>query len=126
MAARRPQPARSYGGLIMQRGEFLMAAQVEATALEAWIEAGWLLPRDSGESGPFADIDVARARLIRDLSELGVNDEGIPIILDLIDQLHGLRRALRDLLSSIAALPEPPRRQILSDIRAARSKRDRS
>jgi chaperone modulatory protein CbpM len=110
----------------MQRGEFLMAAQVEATALEAWIEAGWLLPRDSGESGPFADIDVARARLIRDLSELGVNDEGIPIILDLIDQLHGLRRALRDLLSSIAALPEPLRRQILSDIRAARSKRDRS
>src|SRR5206468_319219 len=47
-----------------------------------------------------------------------VNDEGLPIILDLIDQLHGLRRALRDLLSSIAALPEPPRRQILSDIRS--------
>ena len=28
---------------------------------------------------------------------MGVNNEGIPIILDLVDQLHGLRRALRAL-----------------------------
>jgi chaperone modulatory protein CbpM len=116
--------ARIHGNLIMRWREFLRAAQVEASALEVWIEAGWVLPRGNAENGPFSEIDLARARLIRDLAELGVNDEGVPIILDLIDQLHGVRRALRDLLSTIAVQPEEARRQILSDLHAARSKRD--
>ena len=80
-----------------------------------------MLPRESGEAGPFFEIDVARAQLIRDLGELGVNDEGIPIVLDLIDQLHGLRRTLRDLLSTIGTQPEAARRRIVSDIRDAHS-----
>jgi chaperone modulatory protein CbpM len=46
----------------------------------------------------FSDIDVARAHLIRDLKgDFGVNDEGVDIILHLVDQLHGLRRALGQL-----------------------------
>jgi chaperone modulatory protein CbpM len=103
----------------MERREFLLAAHLEAGALEAWIEEGWLLPRANGEAGPFSEIDLARARLIRDLGELGVNDEGIPVILDLVDQLHGLRRTLRDLLSTIDAQPEPARRQFRYGIRDA-------
>jgi chaperone modulatory protein CbpM len=110
--------------MTMRRCEFLLAARVEARALQAWIEAGWLLPRVDAENGPFSEIDLARARLIRNLGELGVNDEGVPVILDLVDQLHGVRRVLRDLLSTIAVQSEPTRRQILSDIHAARSKRD--
>ena len=47
-----------------------------------------------------------------------MNDEGIPVILDLIDQLHGLRRTLRELLSTIHAQPEAIKRRMLSDIRA--------
>jgi chaperone modulatory protein CbpM len=106
----------------MQRREFLLAARLEARALEAWIEAGWLLPRENGEAGPFSEIDVARVQLIRDLGELGVNDEGIPVVLDLVDQLHGLRRTLRDLLSTIGGQPTA-RSQLLPSIRAAPSKR---
>ena len=109
----------------MERCEFLLAAHLEAGALEAWIEAGWLLPRASGEAEPFSGIDLARVQLIRDLGELGVNDEGIPVILDLVDQLHGLRRTLRDLLSMIGAQPEAARRQILSGIRDARPEESR-
>jgi chaperone modulatory protein CbpM len=42
---------------------------------------------------------MARACLIRDLQrDLGVNEEAIPVILDLLDQLHGLRRVLRHVL----------------------------
>ena len=107
----------------MERREFLVAAHLEAGTLEAWIEAGWLLPRDSGEAGPFSEIDLARAQLIRDLGELGVNEEAIPVILDLVDQLHGLRSALREVLSVIDAQPEGRRRQTLSGIRDARSER---
>ena len=70
----------------------------EAGAVEAWIAAGWLLPQEF-EENRLSAIDFARARLINDLqSTFGVNDEGIPLILDLIDQLHGVRRAMRELL----------------------------
>jgi len=86
----------------MKTREFLLAAQLEASALDAWIESGWLVPRKQYEGGPFAEIDVARAQLIRDLGELGVNDEAVPIILHLVDQLHGLRRTMRDLLAHVA------------------------
>jgi chaperone modulatory protein CbpM len=86
--------------------EFLWAAHLEAEALEAWIEAGWLLPRDTGEGRRFSEVDLARVRLIRDLRELGVNDDAVPVILHLIDQLHGLRRALHGVLSGIAAQSE--------------------
>src|SRR5947209_2697283 len=106
----------------MQTREFLLAARLEAHTLEAWIEDGWLLPRANEDAERFSDIDLARAHLIRDLAELGVNDEGIPVVLDLVDQLHGLRRRLRDLVSAIQAQPEAHRRELLSAVRASRSK----
>ena len=43
----------------------------------------------------FDALDLARIRLIVELrEELEVNDEAIPIILSLIDQMHGLKRQL--------------------------------
>ena len=110
----------------METREFLLAARLDAGALETWIEEGWLAPRRNGGGGRFSDVDLARAQLIRDLGELGVNDEGIPVILDLIDQLHGLRRTLRELLSTIHAQPEATQRRLLSDIRAQSEKRRRT
>ena len=47
-------------------------------------------------------MDVARARFIGNLkTDLGVNDEGIDVILHLVDQLHGLRAALEQLKRDI-------------------------
>jgi chaperone modulatory protein CbpM len=81
----------------MRTHEFLLAARLEAPALAAWIEAGWLLPRRDADAHNFSEADLARAQLIRDLQhDMGVNEEAVPIILDLLDQLHGLRQALRD------------------------------
>jgi chaperone modulatory protein CbpM len=66
--------------------------------LKAWIEAEWLLPLTSGTTFEFSDADLARARLIHDLRvDFGVNDEGIAIVLHLLDQLHGLRCLVRDI-----------------------------
>jgi chaperone modulatory protein CbpM len=103
----------------METDEFVAHAPLGAEVLEAWIEAGWLLPRQDGAKRNFFAVDLARAHLIHDLEHLGVNDEGIPVILDLVDQLHGLRRTLRDLLSAIHAQPEAMRRWIVADLRAA-------
>ncbi len=54
------------------------------------------LRRETSEGWRLSNIDLARARLILDLhGPMGVNDEGIAVVLHLLDQVHGLRRALR-------------------------------
>jgi chaperone modulatory protein CbpM len=102
---------------MMETHEFIAQSRLDAQILETWVAAGWLLPRQAGAKRDFSDIDLSRALFIHDLGRLGVNDEGIPIILDLIDQVHGLRRTLRDLLSAIHAQPEAMRRWIIADLR---------
>jgi chaperone modulatory protein CbpM len=73
---------------------------LDAGTLQLWIEEGWLLPRRDPDL-TFSEGDVARAQLILDLTrEMGVNDEGIGIILSLVDQMHGLRRVLRELMQA--------------------------
>ncbi len=60
------------------------------------------LPRRTAPERAFTDMDLARANLIRDLKHnMGVNDEGLDVILHLIDQMHGLRRALAEALGSL-------------------------
>ena len=67
--------------------------------LRAWIAAGWIVPPQTDPEPMFSDVDLARAQLIRDLrDDLGVNDEGVSVILHLLDQMHGLRRSMHDLL----------------------------
>ena len=77
-----------------------MAAElrIESAVVEHWVEAGWLVPASGETDRNFSDVDLARAHLIRDLRSLGANDESIPIILDLVDQLHGVRRLLQHVL----------------------------
>ena len=82
--------------------EFLLRCRVEYRSLETWIAAGWLIPPQTEPELMFNDVDLARAQLIRDLHEdFGINDEGVSVILHLIDQMHGLRRSMRDLLDEL-------------------------
>jgi chaperone modulatory protein CbpM len=87
----------------METREFVPQARIDAKVLDEWVEAGWLIPDQIDTGQRYSEVDLARAHLIRDLHELGVNDEGIPVVLDLIDQIYGLRRMLRGLLSTIKA-----------------------
>ena len=82
----------------MTKHEFLTSSGLEVQTLEFWIEQRWLIPEDTQTGMQFSDIDIARAHLIRELKDdLGANDEGIDVILHLMDQLHGVRRALAQL-----------------------------
>jgi chaperone modulatory protein CbpM len=73
---------------------------IERAALEAWIETGWLRPLRADDDWRFSAIDLARARFIMDLrNPMGVNDEGVAVILHLLDQIHGLRHALEAVMS---------------------------
>ena len=82
----------------MTKREFLTSSGLQVQTLEFWIEQQWLIPEETPAGIQFTDIDIARARLIQDLkNDLGANDEGIDIILHLMDQLHGVRSALAQL-----------------------------
>jgi chaperone modulatory protein CbpM len=113
----------------MRTSEFLLAARLDAPALAAWVEAGWLLPRQEEDTADFSDVDLARARLIHDLQQdMGVNEEAIPIVLDLLDQVHGLRQMLRDLAAAVLRHPavdrcRDPRRRIRAGGRALSRRR---
>lgn len=81
--------------MTISRSEFLMRMQLDDVTLEVWIVEEWLRPQRIEDDFAFTEADLARARLIRDLQQdLGVNHEGVGIILSLIDQVHGLRQAL--------------------------------
>jgi chaperone modulatory protein CbpM len=83
----------------MRTSEFLTQARLDAQALDFWIDEGWLRPDANQSSREFSDMDLARARLIWDLrNELGVNDEAVPVVLDLLDQIYSLRRLVRELM----------------------------
>lgn len=80
--------------MTLNKQEFLISSGLRVQTLEFWLEQRWLIPTEAASGTQFSDADVARAHLIRDLkSDLGVNDEGIDVILHLIDQLHGVRQA---------------------------------
>ena len=91
----------------LSKQEFLSLSGMEHDTLNAWIEEEWLIPSGSSVEPSFFDIDVARARLIRDLQlDFGVNDEGVGVILNLVDQLHGMRRTLMELRDAVRTTPE--------------------
>ena len=73
-------------------------SKVPADQIERFISYSWILVADDSE--PSLDHeDIARIRLIRELQDdFGINNEAIPIVLKLIDQLNGIHRMAREAL----------------------------
>jgi chaperone modulatory protein CbpM len=88
----------------MNKEQFLATAGAEAHRVEFWFEQRWLILKEAVTG--FTDREVGRAHLIRDLeNDFGANDEGIDIILHLVDQLHGMRRAFTHLQTYLSDRP---------------------
>ncbi|KJS42783.1 MAG: hypothetical protein VR70_03445 [Rhodospirillaceae bacterium BRH_c57] len=87
------------------------------TRLHAWVDSGCVRP---GATAAFTETDMARLRLLCTLADdLGVDDESIPLVLSLIDQIHGLRGALRDLTGAVNQEAPEVRQRIADAFRAA-------
>jgi chaperone modulatory protein CbpM len=100
--------------MTISKQEFLLRARLDHETLIAWVEEEWLIPSGTAAELVFTDADVARAELIRDLRhDLDINDAGIGVILSLLDQVHGLRRTLADLLRTMRE--QPDRRRTLDE-----------
>ena len=81
------------------------------------VENGWVAPSAGSMGSGYLEIDVARVRLIRELRhDLAIDDEAIPLLLSLMDRVHGLRRELRVIMEAVAELPEPMRERVASAV----------
>ena len=81
--------------MMISRSDFLVRMHLDDVTLDLWVVEEWILPQRVEDDELFTEADLSRAQLILDLQrDLGVNREGIGIILNLLDQVHGLRRAL--------------------------------
>ena len=97
-----------------------LVAGLRRRELRAWVESGWVRPtRRAGDGGVvYTEIDCARVQLIHELRHhLRVDDEALPLVLSLLDQVYGLRRELRRLAAAIQAEPEAVRRSIIERAR---------
>ncbi|MDI3562560.1 MerR family transcriptional regulator [Bradyrhizobium sp. Arg816] len=91
----------------MQLQEFADRSHLDSSTIEAWLNAEWLVAHRPGLQ--FSEQDLARAHLIQDLKgDLGVNDDGIALVLYLLDQLYGLRCLLRDIQAMRITASERP------------------
>jgi chaperone modulatory protein CbpM len=74
--------------------------------LAHWVENRWVLPEQHGDTWLFRPVDVARVELIREIRhEFAIDDEAVPVVLGLLDQVYGLRRQLRRLCDALASQP---------------------
>ena len=81
--------------------------------VERWVAQGLLRPTGTVETWHFEQVDVARARLLAELGdELGFDEEAVETVVDLVDQIHTLRRRLDLLGRAIAEQPAATREAI--------------
>jgi chaperone modulatory protein CbpM len=79
--------------------------RLTVTRLRVWVQEGLIKPIDENAQG-YSEADAARAALICNLEdELGFAEEDVPVLLNLIDQIHGLRSELFGLLEALDDLP---------------------
>lgn len=95
--------------------------------LRMWVTWGWVKPKRTDGDIKFQEVDIARLELIRQLkSDMDVNNAAIPIVLSLIDQLHGVRYELRSLARAVDAQQKTVKAAILSarDIHNSETSKD--
>jgi chaperone modulatory protein CbpM len=91
--------------MLTERDIVARVQHLTVTRLRVWVKQGWIKP--AGKTAQtFSDADLARAALICNLEdELGFAEDDVPVLLNLIDQSHGLRFELKGLLEALEDLP---------------------
>ena len=103
---------------MMTLDDIVVSCRVRRIEVRRWVQAGWLLPVEVDGDLQFAEVDLARAHLIRDLRRaLGINEAAIPVILDLIDQRQATEQRLRRVLEALADQPDDLRDAVLARLR---------
>ncbi len=85
--------------------------------LERWIAYGWVRPDGPPGEYVFHEIDVARVRLIQELhGQMQVNEDALPVVLSLLDQVYDLRRRMREIGDAVGRCPPELRERFMQHL----------
>jgi len=94
-------------------GLIRMIAGLQEAELRRWIDERWVRPERAAAGFVFREVDVARVRLIVELRhELAIDEEALPVVLQLLDQVYALRRRLKAMSEAIDAQPDTVRQAV--------------
>ncbi len=73
----------------------LVGGELDQPTVDTYVAHRWVRPIASEDGLWFEEIDLARIRLVRHLQrDMDVNDHGMDVVLNLLDQLYELRRRM--------------------------------
>ena len=92
--------------------------------IERWVARGLLRPVEPDtETWVFEEVDVARTSLLAELvADIGFDDDTAETVVDLLDQVHTLRRQLETLGHAIAQQPDGTRHAIGEALKRLRNR----
>ncbi len=97
----------------MRIDDVIARCRVSTMELTAWIDESWVRPIETDGGYRFDEADVARIELICDLREtMAIDDEAMPLVLSLLDQLYSARRLLAGVTAALDDLPAPLREEV--------------
>lgn len=106
--------------MLSERDIIARVQHLTVTRLRVWLKQGWIKPADQAAQA-FSEADAARAALICNLEDqLGFAEEDVPVLLSLIDQIHGLRSELMGVLAALEDLPPDVRATVRMRIESHR------
>jgi chaperone modulatory protein CbpM len=109
--------------MLTERDLLARVHRLTVTRLRVWVSQGWIKPADE-RAQSYSEADLARAALICNLEdELGFAEEDVPVLLNLIDQIHGLRAELKTVLEALEGLPEDARKRVRVQITKRKPRR---
>ena len=99
-------------------------ARLTSDRLTEYLAAEIVIPEQSDQGLVYHSIDVARLELACELhDQYDMEADALSMMISLIDQMHGLRAELREVLNAVEAQPEPVRQQLIEVIGTARFRR---
>jgi chaperone modulatory protein CbpM len=107
--------------MLSERDLVARVQHLTVTRFRVWVQQGLIKPADQTAQS-FSEADLARAALICNLEDqLGFSEDDVPVLLNLIDQIHGLRCELMSLLGALEDLPPDVRATVKMRIESYRS-----
>jgi chaperone modulatory protein CbpM len=101
--------------VISEQDLIVEVRELSVQRLHRWIRLGWVRPERREGAAFFHEVDVARVRLLNELEHtLEFDDDTVPLVLSLLDQIHGLRNELRCLTLAVEEQPPAVRERIRS------------
>ena len=98
--------------------EMDLVARIEGFTVEELrycVARGWVAPSAGDGSARYLEVDVARLRFVREMRfDLEIDEDAIPILLSLLDQLHTLRHELRAIAGAIQEQPADIRARLVA------------